>query len=74
VAGLVEAETLVNAVTSAITIPGFSRDDAYEALTLPLERERFDAACDAARRTIEQWQALEPGETFVVETNDQRNR
>ena len=67
VAGLVEAETIVTTVTSAISIPGFSRDDAYETLKLPLERERFDAACDAAERTIEEWNALEPGKTLVVD-------
>ncbi len=70
VAGLVEAEAIVTAVTSAISIPGFSRDEAYATLTLPLERARFDTACDAAEGTIEQWQALEPGETLVVETSE----
>jgi hypothetical protein len=62
--GLVEAETIVNAATSAIAVLGFERADARPP---EVEPERFDAACDAAAAWLERWRTLAPGETLVVE-------
>jgi hypothetical protein len=64
VPGLVEAETIVNAATSAIAIPGFGRADARPP---ELDPERFDTACDAAAEWMDRWRELAPGETLVLE-------
>jgi hypothetical protein len=63
-AGLNEAEAIVNAATSAITIPGYERDEARPDGVDP---ERFEAACDAAAHWLERWREVAPGETLVVE-------
>jgi hypothetical protein len=63
-AGLNGAEAMVNAATSAITIPGYERDEARPDGVDP---ERFEAACDAAAHWLERWREVAPGETLVVE-------
>ena len=59
-----EAEAIVNAATSAVAIPGYSREAARPEGVDP---RRFDAACDAAAQWLERWRAVGPGETLVVE-------
>ena len=63
VAGLMRAEAIVNAATSAVTIPGFEPPDLPDGL----DTGQFERARDAAGRWLERWRELPVGETLVLE-------
>jgi hypothetical protein len=61
VPGLIRAETIVGAVTSAITVPGFDPEPPED-----LDPADFERAREAAQRWLERWRALPEDETLVV--------